>query len=105
MAADVLNSHPGLPRLGLGIKTAPPIVPGSWVELFDPIHNGHPGSWNRHMTLILTWCLTAGRLRSNKIKGVPGERNRYSTKRSGSLRCPHFAASRFEVDYRGITYR
>ena len=106
MAADVLNNmHPGLPRLGQDKNRTYRL--GIMGGTFDPIHNGHLVAAEQaydDLNLDVVVFMPAGRPAFKQNKGVTRREDRYSMTLLATSDNPHFVASRFEVDYEGITY-
>ncbi len=106
MAADVLNNmHPGLPRLGQDKNRTYRL--GIMGGTFDPIHNGHLVAAEQaydDLGLDVVVFMPAGRPAFKQNKGVTRGEDRYSMTLLATSDNPHFVASRFEVDYEGITY-
>ena len=106
MAADVLNNmHPGLPRLGQDKNRTYRL--GIMGGTFDPIHNGHLVAAEQaydDLSLDVVVFMPAGRPAFKQNKGVTMGEDRYSMTLLATSDNPHFVASRFEVDYEGITY-
>ena len=106
MAADVLNNmHPGLPRLGQDKNRTYRL--GIMGGTFDPIHNGHLVAAEQaydDLGLDVVVFMPAGRPAFKQNKVVTRGEDRYSMTLLATSDNPHFVASRFEVDYEGITY-
>ena len=106
MAADDLNNmHPGLPRLGQDKNRTYRL--GIMGGTFDPIHNGHLVAAEQaydDLDLDVVVFMPAGRPAFKQNKGVTRGEDRYSMTLLATSDNPHFVASRFEVDYEGITY-
>ena len=106
MAADVLNNmHPGLPRLGQDKNRTYRL--GIMGGTFDPIHNGHLVAAEQaydDLDLDVVVFMPAGRPAFKQNKEVTRGEDRYSMTLLATSDNPHFVASRFEVDYKGITY-
>ena len=106
MAVNVVNTmHFGLPQLGHDASKTYRL--GIMGGTFDPIHNGHLVTAEQaydDLDLDVVVFMPAGRPAFKQNKEVSRGEDRYSMTLLAISDNPHFMASRFEIEYEGITY-
>lgn len=105
MSKIVNGMHPGLPNLGQDLSKTYRL--GIMGGTFDPIHYGHlvaaeTAYDDLHLDVVV--FMPAGRPAFKQDMRVTAGEDRYSMTLLATSDNPHFVASRFEVDFEGITY-